>query len=187
MVTTRGMTTSPIPEEVGTVPVPNPGFVQEEEETQDHTSTEPTQDAVPEESPPQAAPSVNMTMDMLQSLIQGLRSTEPSRATLHERRDTKVPDPKRFASKSIKEFEEWIKDIENNIISRPRSYPDEASKVQYAAAWLDGDHRIQWQEKKNSVDLQSFTFDDFRTWLEDQIESPQNRGINSAMALLNLT
>jgi hypothetical protein len=63
------MTTSPIPEEAGTVPVPNPGFVQEEELTQDHTSTKPTQDAIPKESPQQAAPSVNMTMDMLQSLI----------------------------------------------------------------------------------------------------------------------
>jgi hypothetical protein len=143
MVTTKGMTTSPIPEEAGTVPVPNPGFVQEEELTQDHTSTEPTQDAIPEESPQQAAPSVNITMDMLQSLIQRLRSTEPSQATLHEQRDTKVPDPKRFASKSIKEFKEWIKDIENNITSRPQSYPNKASKVQYAAAWLDRDHRIQ--------------------------------------------
>jgi hypothetical protein len=59
------MTTSPIPEEAGTVLVPNPGFVQEEELTQDHTSTELTQDAIPEESSQQAAPSVNMTMDML--------------------------------------------------------------------------------------------------------------------------
>jgi hypothetical protein len=31
MVTTRGMTTSPIPEEAGTVLVSNLGFVQEEE------------------------------------------------------------------------------------------------------------------------------------------------------------
>ncbi|QKX53114.1 uncharacterized protein TRUGW13939_12005 [Talaromyces rugulosus] len=186
MVTTRGMT-SPTPDEPGTVPVPNPGFVHEEEEAQDHTSTEPAQDATSEELPPQAVPQVNMTMEMLQALIQGLRTTGPSHATTSERRDTKVPDPKRFASKSIKEFEEWIEDVENNISSRPRSYPDEASKVQYAAAWLDGDHRIQWREKKNSINLQSFTFDDFRTWLEDQIESPQNRGINSAMALLSLT
>jgi hypothetical protein len=106
MVTTRGMTTSPIPKETGTVPVPNPGFVQEEELTQNHTSTEPTQDVIPEESPQQAAPSVNITMDMLQSLIQGLRNTKPSQATLHKRHNTKIPDPKRFASKSIKEFEE---------------------------------------------------------------------------------
>jgi hypothetical protein len=98
------MTTSPIPKEAGTIPVPNPEFVQEEELTQDHTSTEPTQDTIPKESPQQAAPSVNITMDILQSLIQRLRNTEPSRATLHKQRDTKVPDPKHFASKSIKEF-----------------------------------------------------------------------------------
>jgi hypothetical protein len=83
-----------------------------------------------------------MTMDMLQSFIQGLRSTELSWVTLHERRDTKVLDPKRFTSKSIKEFKEWIEDVENNIISCPRSYPDKASKVQYVAAWLDGDYCV---------------------------------------------
>ncbi|QKX63168.1 uncharacterized protein TRUGW13939_10337 [Talaromyces rugulosus] len=94
MVTTRGMT-SPTPDEPGTVPVPNPGFVHEEEEAQDYTSTEPAQDAISEELPPQAV--------------------------------SQVPDPKRFASKSIKEFEEWIEDVENNISSRSRSYPDEAN------------------------------------------------------------
>jgi hypothetical protein len=51
IVTTRDITTSPIPKEAGTVPVLNPGFVQEEELTQDYTSTKPTQDAIPEESP----------------------------------------------------------------------------------------------------------------------------------------
>jgi hypothetical protein len=79
---------------------------------------------------------------MLQSLIQGLRSTEPSQATLHKQHNTKVPDPKRFASKSIKEFKKWIEDVENNITSHPQSYPDEASKVQYAAAWLNRDHHV---------------------------------------------
>jgi hypothetical protein len=53
-------------------------------------------------------------------------------------------DPKCFTSKSIKEFEEWIEDVENNIISRPWFYPDKVSKVQYAVAWLDGDYHIQW-------------------------------------------
>jgi hypothetical protein len=78
MVTIRGMTTLLIFEEVGTVLVSNLGFVQEEELTQDHTSTKLTQDAIPEESPQQAALSVNMTMDILQSLIQGLKSIELS-------------------------------------------------------------------------------------------------------------
>jgi hypothetical protein len=68
-MTTRDMTTSPIPKEAGTVPVPNPGFVQKEELTQDHTSTEPTQDTIPKESSQQAAPSVNITINILQSLI----------------------------------------------------------------------------------------------------------------------
>jgi hypothetical protein len=44
------MMTSPIPKEAGTILVPNPGFIQEEELIQDHTSTEPTQNAIPKES-----------------------------------------------------------------------------------------------------------------------------------------
>jgi hypothetical protein len=65
MVTTRDITTSPIPKKAETVLVPNPGFIQEKELTQDHTSTKPTQDAIPKKSPQQAAPSVNITIDIL--------------------------------------------------------------------------------------------------------------------------
>ncbi|QKX55489.1 uncharacterized protein TRUGW13939_02582 [Talaromyces rugulosus] len=98
--------TSPTPDKPGTVPVPNPGFIHEEKEAQDHTSTEPAQNATSKDLPPQAVPQINITIDMLQTLIQGLRTTRLSHAIINKHHNTKVPDPKRFASKSIKKFEE---------------------------------------------------------------------------------
>lgn len=188
MVTTRSMT--PI------IPESGPSQTSETQRTGEETNINdgPLQDdtvqpessygekPIPKTLPPQQ---INMSVKMLQALLQNLRA-KPSYKVQKEYQDTKVPDPERFSSKSIKNFEEWIKDVENNIASRPRSYPDEASKIQYAAAQLDRDHRTQWREKKQFVDLQTFTFQDFRTQLKDQIKSPQNHGINAAVALMKL-
>lgn len=198
MVTTRART-SPIGDEPVTIPGQDPRPILEVEDddseaipgsadnSADDPGTQETQGTIREETLQAVAQPVNMTMEMLQLLLQNVKDTGRKDKSIPEIRDTKVPDPKRLSSKSIREFEEWIEDVENNIASRPRSYPDEASKVRFAAAWLDGDHRTQWREKKNYTDLETFTFNDFRTWLEDQIESPQNRGINSTIALMNLT
>jgi hypothetical protein len=77
-----------------------------------------------------------------------------------------------------------MESIRTNLKAHPEM--TEQDEVEYAAAWLGQSHKQRWLTYKRTINLDTFSMNDFKNWMEDQIETPAVRSLNATVRLATL-
>jgi hypothetical protein len=98
----------------------------------------------------------------------------------------KLPDPTTFMSKSRSDYDKWIRYLERYLEWKSKSFRSDADKVLYASALLRGDFETAWTQEERQNDVTTYTWQRFKTWVEDHVEDPQNRGWAASIKMTRL-
>jgi hypothetical protein len=118
---------------------------------------------------------------LLEQLLQLITANRPA-----SNQGAKLPDPATFSSKSRHEYDKWIRYLERYLEWKSSSFRSDADKVLYASALLRGDFETAWTQEERGQDLTAYTWERFKTWLEDHVEDPQNRGWAASIKMTRL-
>jgi hypothetical protein len=98
----------------------------------------------------------------------------------------KLPDPTTFMSKSRSDYDKWIRYLERYLEWKSKSFRSDADRVLYASALLRGDFETAWTQEERQNDVTTYTWQRFKTWVEDHVEDPQNRGWAASIKMTRL-
>jgi len=90
--------------------------------------------------------------------------------------ELELPVPEEYFGKSLREHRRWISSMEQYFVAQPRHFAEAKNKVLFAATFLRGSVSSAWARYEANITLSAFTWNDFKTWLHDQVHSPQWRG-----------
>lgn len=117
------------------------------------------------------------------SLMQGQMSILQHQTQSSSQR---IPEPEFFKGTSIHEFHTFSRDLDDYLAVKQATYSTEEQRVRYAAGRVRGEPKDVWNQKKKTLDLKTYTLDQFKEFLLDQVEAPRDRGMTVTFELLAL-
>lgn len=131
-------------------------------------------------TPESTAPAVDQSATLVQALVEALQQTRPAPSGPREEHK-KFPEPETYEGKSMRDYREWIRTVDDYLEAKSTVYPTDKDKVQFASIRMKGNIRAAWSQYRESLDLNTFTFSEFKEFLRNQLENPKDRGLTAVM------
>lgn len=98
----------------------------------------------------------------------------------------KIPEPDFYKGKDINEYRLWVRDLDDYLDNKKNVYSTEPERVKYAAGRVRGEPKTIWNQAKPNLKLETYTLDDFKAFLLNQLESERDRGMTLVFELQEL-
>jgi hypothetical protein len=126
-----------------------------------------------------------MSLEAFMLLLSNLVSQNQQSAG-NETSKCKFWEPIPYEGKSYKEYQDWIKLMEEYMSSKPCQYPNEHAWVKLGANYTIRVPKKQWNQHKHTLDLDIFTWKQYKSFLHDNLKSPEHCELNAHRQFWNL-
>jgi hypothetical protein len=94
----------------------------------------------------------------------------------------RLKEPDTFKGKTLKEARDFIRSLELVFALAPEAYSSEREKILYGVMFLAGEPRETWHQNHSLQELDSYGWEDFRSFVLDAVEDPVNRSLSTTVA-----
>lgn len=121
------------------------------------------------------------TLELIRAIVRPEGSARALKSVL------KMKEPEFYYGKSPKEYYDWTRYIEKYYAGKSLEADiNDHAKVVYAATFLKGDLESKWERHTKNTPPETMTWQDYKTWLHDQLENPIHREWTVVMKLEDL-
>jgi hypothetical protein len=94
----------------------------------------------------------------------------------------RLKEPDTFKGKTLKEARDFIRSLELVFALAPDAYSAEQEKILYGVMFLAGEPRETWHQNNSVQQLDSYSWEDFKSFVLDAVEDPVNRSLSTTVA-----
>jgi hypothetical protein len=94
----------------------------------------------------------------------------------------RLREPETFKGKTLKEARDFIRSLELVFALAPDAYGMEREKILYGVMFLAGEPRETWHQNNSVQQLDSYSWEDFKSFVLDAVEDPVNRSLSTTVA-----
>lgn len=105
-----------------------------------------------------------------------------------KQKEIKLADPPPYYGNSLHEYNTFIRALERRYELNPSQYATDRIKVVYASSWLRRTVETTWATKEKELKRtgQSYSWEEFKEFLHNDLEDVRNRGFAAAIRFENL-
>jgi hypothetical protein len=94
----------------------------------------------------------------------------------------RLKEPDTFKGKTLKEARDFIRSLELVFALAPDAYSAEQEKILYGVMFLAGEPRETWHQNNSVQQLDSYSWEGFKSFVLDAVEDPVNRSLSTTVA-----
>lgn len=105
-----------------------------------------------------------------------------------KQKEIKLADPPQYYGNNLHEYNTFIRALERRYELNPSQYTTDRIKVVYASSWLRKTIETTWATKEKELKRmgQSYSWEEFKEFLHNDLEDVRNRGFAAAIRFENL-
>jgi hypothetical protein len=88
----------------------------------------------------------------------------------------------KYKGKTAREWRNWIDSAETAFQLAPNYFKTDRIRILWAVSSLEGTPRDAWTSKKEKLDLENYTWDEFKEFFHDLVDDPINRNLVASLA-----